>query len=100
MEQLDKAEWIVLIIGTVLLCAVDFPKGAAFYRLLFNLSVTLVLGLFFSLPLWLIAFWPAWASSNWFTIGTIFFYHIILFVSVFFYIKRDRFYFWVIRKLR
>jgi hypothetical protein len=100
MELWDKAEWIILIVGTVLLCAFDFPKGAAFYRSLFNLSVTLSLGVLYSLPLWLIAFKPAWTTSNWFTISAILFYKAIFIVTVLLLIKRDRFYFWVIRKLR
>jgi hypothetical protein len=100
MDLWDKTEWIILIVWTVLLCAFDFPKGAAFYRTLFNVSVTILFGLLYSVPLWLIAYKPAWTTSNWFMIGTFLFYKVIFIVSVLLLIKRDRCYFWVVRKLR
>ncbi|MCD6048675.1 MAG: hypothetical protein K0Q55_78, partial [Verrucomicrobia bacterium] len=73
---------------------------AAFYRGIFNLSVISFLGLFYAIPLLLMGFKPAWTTSHWFTLGALVYYKVIFISSVFFLIKRDRFYFWVIRKLR
>lgn len=100
MSQWDKVELIVLSVLAVLITVVDFPKGAAFYRAIFNLSVILFLGLLYALPLLFMGLKPAWTTSNWFTIGAFVYYKAIFIVSVFFLIKRDRFYFWIIRKLR
>jgi hypothetical protein len=100
MDQWDIAELIVLAVLLIGLTLADWPKGAAFYRTLFNVSVTISFGLLYSVPLWLIAYKPAWTTSSWFMIGTFFFYKVIFIVSVLLLIKRDRFYFWVVRKLR
>jgi len=100
MSRWDQLELLFVSVLLLALMFVNFPRGAVFFRYLFNLSVTVFLGLLYALPLVAIALRPALTDSTWFIICALLFIKAVLVLSVMFITKRNRLYFWVIRKLR